>query len=281
MSTATTELASPAGQSAAGTTTATTKTGQLSMMHVIRSEWIKFRTLRSSWVMLFAAVVGFIALGLVIGYNIGKNFSGLAPEDSAASGPLQGYFLAQLLMGVLGVLFVTGEYTTGMIRSTMAAVPRRVPVLAAKAVVFGSIAAVAMVASSFGAYFGSQLFLSHYGHGSSLSDPGVLRAVIGTGVYLALIGLLGGALGWIVRSTPGGISSLVGILLVLPVLFQVLPGAWATDVLKWLPSAAGGSFVTSVRLPDTLAPWTGFGVLVAWVVGAMAVAAVLLRRRDA
>lgn len=255
--------------------------GDVSWRRVISSEWVKFRSLRSSWVMLAAAVLVIVVLGLVIGYNIGRHFAGLAPEDSAASGPLQGYYGGQLLMGVLGVLFVTGEYSTGSIRSSLAAVPRRLPVLGAKALVFGTIAVAAMVAASFGAFFGSQLFLSHYGHGSSLTDPGVLRAVIGTGVYLALIGLLGSALGWIVRSTPGGISSLMGVLLVIPVLLQVLPGSWAGSLFKYLPSEAGSSFVMSVRPPDTLAPWTGLAVLVAWVAAALAVAALALRRRDA
>lgn len=214
------------------------------------------------------------------GYNTGKNFGSLVPEDATASGPLQGYYLAQLLMGVLGVLFVTGEYSTGMARSTFAAVPRRLAVLAAKSLVYGVVALTAMVASALGAFFASQAFLSHYGHGSSLSDPGVLRAVIGTGVYLALVGLLGGAFGWIVRSTPGGISSLVGLLLVVPVILEVLPASWTHGIGKYLPAQAGASFVTSVRLPATLAPWTGLGVLVLWVALALVVAGVLLRRRD-
>jgi ABC-2 type transport system permease protein len=247
---------------------------------VVTSEWIKFWTLRSSWVTLLAAVLALLVLGCVIGYNTGKSFGALAPEDAAPSGPLQGYYLAQLLMGVLGVLFVTGEYSTGMARSTFAAVPQRLPVLAAKSLVFGVVALVSMVASALGAFFASQAFLAHYGHGSSLSDPGVLRAVIGTGVYLALIGLLGGAFGWIVRSTPGGISGLVGLLLVVPVILEVLPTSWTGGVGKYLPSQAGASFVTSLRLPGTLAPWTGLGVLVLWVAGALVVAGVLLTRRD-
>ncbi|MEA2613711.1 MAG: type transport system permease protein [Chloroflexota bacterium] len=255
--------------------------GRVTIARVIHSEWIKFRTLRSSWVMLFASFAALIAFGLIIGYNTGRHFHGLAPEDSAASGPLQGYYLGQLLMGVLGVLFVTGEYGTGMIRSTLGAVPRRLPVLVAKSVVFGAIALISMVVGSLAAFFASQLFLSHYGHGSSLSDPGVLRAVVGTGVYLGLVGLLGGAIGWIVRSTAGGISTLVGLLLVLPVLFQVLPGSWATRVFEYLPTEAGSSFVMSVRLPGTLSPGTGFVVFVLWVTAGLAAAAVVLRRRDA
>lgn len=255
--------------------------GRVTMARVVRSEWVKFRTLRSSWVMLFASFAALIAFGLIIGYNTGKNFQGLAPEDAAASGPLQGYYMGQLLMGVLGVLLVTGEYSTGMIRSTLGAVPHRLPVLVAKSVVFGAIALVTMVAGTFCAFFASQLFLSHYGHGSSLSDPGVLRAVVGTGVYLTLVGILGGAIGWIVRSTPGGISSLVGILLVLPVLFQVLPGSLAAHVFDYLPTEAASSFVMSVHLPGTLSAVSGFVVFVLWVVAALVAAAVVLRRRDA
>jgi ABC-2 type transport system permease protein len=261
--------------------TSVTEQHPVTFARVVHSEWIKFRTLRSSWLVLLAAVAALIVIGVLIGYNTGKNFATLAPEDAAPSGSLQGYYLGQLLIGVLGVLFVSGEYTTGMIRSSLAAVPRRVPVLAAKAVVFGTVSLVAMIPAAVLAFIGAQRFLSHYGHGSSWSDPTVVRVVIGTGVYLALIGLLGGALGWIVRSTPGGISTLVGILLVVPVLLRVLPGAWAKDVAKYLPGEGGASFVSSVHAPDTLTPWTGLLVLVIWVLGALAVAAVLLKRRDA
>jgi ABC-2 type transport system permease protein len=253
---------------------------QVTFPRVVHSEWIKFRTLRSSWFTLFAAVAALIVIGTLIGYNTGKNFAGLAPEDAAPSGAMQGYFLGQLLIGVLGVLFVSGEYSTGMIRSTLAAVPRRLPVLFAKSVVFATVCLVTMVAAAFAAFAGAQAFLSHYGHGSSLSDPGVLRVVAGTGLYLALIGLLGSALGWILRSTAGGIATLVGMLLVVPVLLRVLPWQWVKDLGKYLPGDAGGSFFTSVHAPDTLTPGTGLLVLVAWVVAALAVAGVFLKRRD-
>ena len=255
--------------------------GGVTFARVVNSEFIKFRTLRSSWITLLAAVVALIGIGLLIGWNTGKNFATLEPEDAAASGAMQGFFLSQLLIGVLGVLFVSGEYSTGMIRSTLAAVPRRLTVLTAKAVAFGTVALVTMVAAAFVTFFGAQGFLAHYGHGSSLSDPGVLRVVVGTGVYLALIGLLGGALGWILRSTAGGIATLLGLLLVVPTLIRVLPWAWVTDIGKYLPGEAGGSFVSSFQAPDTLTPWTGFAVLLAWVVAALLLAAGLLKRRDA
>ncbi len=255
-------------------------TGDVSLRRTIASEWIKFRTLHSSWYTLGAAAAAVIVLGLVIGYlTSSSTWSTLDAEDQVASAPLQGYLLAQLLVGMLGVLFVTGEYGTGMIRSTFAAVPKRLPVLGAKTTVFSATALVAMTASSFVAFFGAQLFLSADGHGASLADPGALRAVVGVGVYLALIGILGGALGWIVRSTAGAIGALVGLLLVLPAIFQFIPGSFGTTAPKFLPSA-GESLLTLAPNPDTLGPWAGLAVLLAWVLGAMTVAAVVVRRRD-
>jgi ABC-2 type transport system permease protein len=251
-------------------------------VRVLTSEWIKLRTLRSSWYTLAAAVVAMIAIGLVIGYATStSNWASLDAEDTVASAPLQGYHLSELLIGVLGVLFVSGEYATGMIRSTFAAVPKRLPILGAKSAVFGVVALVTMTATSFATFFAAQAFLSPDGHGSSLSDPGALRSVAGVGFYLALIGLLGGAFGWIVRSTAGAISGLVGLLLIVPVILGLLPGSIGTTIAKFFPSNAGGSLVSSVQLPDTLAPWTGIGVLGLWVVAALALAAVVIRRRDA
>jgi ABC-2 type transport system permease protein len=253
----------------------------VSFAGAVSSEWIKFRTLRSSWAVLLAAVVAMIAIGGLIGYVTGSNWNGrLDPEDRVASAPLQGLFLAQLLVGVLGVLFVSGEYSTGMIRSTLAAVPRRLPVLAAKALVYGLVTLVALVPASFLAFGTAQLFLHHFGHGTALSAPTALRAILATAVYLTLVGLLGGALGWIVRSTPGGISLLVAILLVVPTIFGVLPGRWAKDVTHYLPGEAGASFYGSLRPDGGLAPGAGLLVLVAWVALAMVGAAVLLKRRD-
>jgi ABC-2 type transport system permease protein len=254
----------------------------VSLRRVITSEWIKFRTLRSSWYTLGAAVAALIVIALIIGYVTStSDWSSLEADDRAASSPLRGYFLGQLFIGVLGVLFVAGEYGTGMIRSTFAAVPKRLPVVAAKFAVFGLVALAAMTVSSFIAFFGAQAFLSGEGHAASLSDPGALRAVAGVGVYLALIGILGGALGWIIRSTAGAIAALVGVLLVVPVVVQAVPTTVTTAVAQYLPADAGGSFLATVQAPDTLGPWAGLGVLVLWVAAALAAAAVVVRRRDA
>jgi ABC-2 type transport system permease protein len=254
--------------------------GPVTFGGLVRSEWIKFRSLRSSWYTLGAAAAAMIVLGVVIGYEIGRNPVNLDVEDTVASATLQGYALAQLLIGVLGALFVSGEYGTGAIRSSLVAAPRRTPVLLAKVVVFGTIALVTMVVASVLGFLAGEAVLSHYGMGYSLGDPTALRVSIGTGVYLTLVGVLGSAFGWIVRRTAGAISVLLGLLLVAPAIFGNLLGNWGKDVAKFLPSG-GEPFIHSYTAPSTLAPWTGLGVTVAWVIGATIVAAIQLRRRDA
>jgi hypothetical protein len=247
---------------------------------VMTSEWIKLRSLRSSWYTLGAAVAAMVLLGALIGYTLGHKWSTFTPADHAASAPLDGYQLAQLLIGVLGALFVTGEYATGMIRSTFAAVPKRLPVLGAKATVFAGVSLLTMTVASFGAFYASQAFLSHYDHATSLTHPGVLRAVIGTGVYLTLIGLLGSALGWILRTTAGAIATLVGILLIGPVIFEAI-GKSANSIAEYMPAKAGVSFITTIHASETLQPWTGLLVLCTWVALALITASYLVCARDA
>ena len=254
----------------------------VTLRRVIRSEWIKFWTLRSTSAVLGAAVVGMLVLAVVVAYNTRHLTSNLQANDIAPSSTLQGYFLGELLIGALGVLFVSGEYSTGMIRSTLVAVPRRLPVLWAKLVVFVTITAVSMITVSIVAFVSAQALLSHYRTGFSLSDPGVLRVVIGTGVYLTLVGMIGAALGWIVRSTPGALVTYFAIVLVLPVLFGDALGNWGKEVAQFLPSQAGASFSTSIPESSySLSPWVGLLVLAGWVAVALAIAAGVLRRRDA
>ena len=176
---------------------------------------------------------------------------------------------------------VSGEYSSGMVRATLAAVPRRLPVLLAKLLVFTLVVGTAMIAASIVGFLVAQAFLSGYRPTYSLSDPDVLRVVVGTGIYLTLIGLLGGAIGWIVRSTPGALVALFAIILVVPVLLLLFHGAWARHAGAWLPTGAGASFSTSLSDPDALAPWPGLAVMVAWVVAAYVIAGALLHRRDA
>jgi hypothetical protein len=152
-------------------------------------------------------------------------------------------------------------------------------VLWAKLVVFVAVAGTSMIVVTFVAFLSAEGLLSHYRTGFSLADPGVLRVVLGTGVYLTLIGVLGAALAWIVRSTPGSLVAFVGVVLVLPVLFADALGTWGQNIGKFLPSSAGMRFAESIPDGYSLTPWWGLVVLVAWVVLGLAV--VLLRRRDA
>ncbi len=252
----------------------------VTLVHVVASEWLKFRTLRSTLVVLGAAMAGMVLFGAIIAHNT-RNPAGLDPEDVVASGPLQGYYLGQLLMAALGVLVVSGEYSTGMIRATLAAVPRRQPVLVAKVVVFTAVVGVAMVAASVVAFLVAQAVLSGYRPTYGLSEGSTLRVVVGTGVYLTLVGLLGMALAWIIRSTPGALVATVGLILILPVLFGLLLPSWGTHVAAYLPTGAGASFSTNLPQPNALSPWVGLGVMVAWVVAGLVAASVTLMRRDA
>ena len=256
-------------------------TEPVTLRRVITSEWIKFRTLRSTLIVLGAAALGMVLVAMLIGWNTRHITASIDANDHVQSSTMQGYYLGQLLIGSLGVLFVTGEYSTGMIRSTFAAVPRRLPVLWAKLVVFVTVTTITMVISCVVAFVCSQALISHYRPAYSLTGPGVLRVVIGTGVYLTLIGMIATALGWIVRSTPGALVAYVAVILVIPVLFSDVLGTWGKTVSKYLPSTAGAAFVSTIPEPPSLSPWTGLVVLCVWVVFALTVALVLLRRRDA
>jgi ABC-2 type transport system permease protein len=252
---------------------------------VIQSEWIKLRSLRSTVYTLIASVGMTIGLGVLFAAVTVARWDSLNPLErarfDAVDFSLRGVFLAQLAIGTLGVMLITGEYSTGMIRATLAAVPRRLPVLWAKLAVFAVVGTVASIASAFVAFLVSQAILSAKHLQVSLSDPGVLRVVFGAGLYLGAVGLLGMALGFLIRNTAGAISTLVGILLILPVLGEVLPSDWSNAITPYFPGNAGQALMTLHPDAHTLAPWTGFAVFLGYVAVAVAIAAALLRKRDA
>ena len=252
---------------------------------VVRSEWIKLRSLRSTLYTLAASMAITVGLGILFCSFIAARWSQMTAADRAGVDPvstsIRGVLLAQLAMGVLGVLFITGEYATGQIRATLASVPRRLPVLAAKLAVFAVVGTVVSVISTVIAFLIGQAILSGDHIGASLSDPGVARAVIGAGLYLAGVGLLGMGLGFIFRATAGSIATLYGILLVLPLLADVLPSTWVPHIVPYLPSNAGTAVMQVHAGPLTLAPWTGFALFLGYVAVIVVAGAVLLRRRDA
>lgn len=273
--TATADGAVPGGSSARG---------EVTQFRALHAEWIKLRTLRSTFWTLAGATVALVGLGLLFCALGASRWPEMSARERAlflpAQTSLRGYFLAQLAVGVLGVLTVTGEYATGMIRSSFAAVPRRLPVLWAKAALYAAVVWVLMSAAALGAFLGGQALLSSRHAGLSLSDPGVPRVVLGTGLYLTVVGLLGVAIGALVRNTAGGIAVVFAVLLILPVLAQALPHAWYDAVDRFLPSTAGQSVMALEHVPHTLQPWPGLGLFAVYALAALAAAAVLLRRRD-
>lgn len=255
---------------------------RVTLPRVLKSEWIKFASLRSSWTVLGLVLIGLVAVGALASLAIASHWSRLSVQDQLRFNPvdhsLRGVNLAQLFVCVLAVLMVSGEYATGMIRATMSVVPTRWPVLLAKAVVFVLAAAVASFIGALLAFALGQHFLGS--HGVTFAAPHVWRAIIGVAGYLCLVGLLGMAIAWIVRSTAGAIASVIGLLLVVPGLGELLPSTWQPHVLPYLPSAAGSAFYSASPDPDALAAGTGLIILIAWIAVGMVVSVVLLRRRD-
>lgn len=190
-------------------------------------------------------------------------------------------FLAQLAIGVLGVLLVTGEYAIGSILSTFAAVPARLPVLWAKTAVFAAATLLVTVPAVLVAFFVGQSILSGKGIQASIGDPGVLRAVLGAALYLTVVGVLGIGLGSLLRSTAAGISALFGLLFVVPIIVRLLPASVSGPVGKYLPSSAGQAVTAVVRESTSLSPWTGFALFCGYAAIAVVAAALALWRRDA
>lgn len=257
----------------------------LTWTRVLYSEWIKLRTLRSTFITLAVAELALAGLGPLFSVVTAGRWGQMAPADRAAIDPtalsLIGYYLAQLAVGVLGVLMITGEYATGMIRASFSAVPRRLPVLWAKAAVFGAVILVLSAAGSLAAFALGQAAMASTGASASLGDPGVARSVLGTALYLTVVGLLSLGLGSLIRSTAGGVAAVFGLLLVLPEVVLFLPLTWSRHIGPYLPSNAGHALSVVRPDPSGLAPWTGFGVFTLYALAALACAAVLLRRRDA
>jgi hypothetical protein len=257
--------------------------GRVTQLGVIRSEWIKLRSLRSTWYSLLATVVIIVGLGTLFSALRANRFG---QEDRGGFDPtlvsLRGVFLAQLAIGVLGVLVITGEYSTGMIRSSLGAVPHREPVLIAKALVFGVTALIVTEVAAFAAFLLGQQALTSTHLQASLSTPHAVRAIVGAGLYLTLIGLLAVGLGFLIRNTAGAIATLFGIVLVLPLLANALPTPYSTDVSKYLPLNAGTQIMVTTH-PDSsmLGPWAGLGITALYALAALIGGAVMLKRHDA
>jgi ABC-2 type transport system permease protein len=284
--------------------------GRVGLRGALSAEWTKLWSVRSTMWTLVAtgvAVVGLCALstGTV-------NPSEIIDDPTRRS--LIGVFLGQLIFGVLGVLVMSAEYGTGTIRATLSAVPRRPLVLLAKVLVFGTVAVAVSEVLTFGAFGMGQAILSaKHATGSaaavaqhaqklgftvphnvkallstgsaSLGQPGVLRAVVGAGLYLAVLGLLALGLATIIRHTAGAISAFVGVVLVLPLIVQALPASISNAVARYLPANIGLVMFSTHGTPDRIAsafsPWAGFGLLVLYAAVVLGIGCWVLVRRDA
>ncbi|MFF3559414.1 ABC transporter permease [Streptomyces sp. NPDC002574] len=254
---------------------------------VLRSEWAKLWSLRSTWITLGLGLLFLVAFGLIAAAQYRSRITSGGHMDpdfasaSAVSLSLFGTNFAQLALGVLGVLVTAGEYSTGMIRSTLAAVPRRLPVLWSKAAVFGVVALAVGTAGAFVSFFFAKDIVASTRAAMTFSDPGVVRGLLGAGLYLALVAVIGTALGALLRSVAGGISVLVAALMLVPGLVSLLPTSWQDDIGPYLPSNAGQAMFALHHDASTLAPGAGLAVFLCWTLLALVAAAYRLVRSDA
>jgi ABC-2 type transport system permease protein len=248
----------------------------------LRAEWLKFWSVRSTgWSTAMLFVLGAGMTALICGTSAAWLASGEA-DESAASFITWGLLFSQITALVLGTLIVTSEYGTGMIRATLAATPRRGAVLAAKALVLSGTLFVAGVVTAVAGYFAGNWFLDREGVGVALSDDGVLRALLGSGLYLAGLGLFAMAAGLLIRHTAAALSIGLALVFVVGNMAFLLPGTWGEWVAKLLPGNAGSVLVMPVAFdPGLLSPWTGFAVFSAEVAALLLAGWLVFRHRDA
>ena len=250
----------------------------------VLSEWTKFRSVRSTyWTFFVAALLGVGLSALICAISASHYHTdpeirfGWNPTDRS----IRSLELAQLAFAVLGVLVVTSEYSTGMIRTSLAAVPRRTRMMTAKLLVFAIAALVVGEIIAFAAFLLGQALIHGQAPSASLHQHLVLRVVIGAGLYLTLIGVMGGAFAIILRHAAAGIAVVVAMLFILPGVAFALPTSWSRPIEEYWPTNAGQQVTMVHHGSHALAAWTGFGEMVAFVAVVLVVALYLLERRDA
>jgi ABC-2 type transport system permease protein len=260
-------------------------TGRVAFHHILLSEWTKLRSVRSTKWSLAVGLLLTIAFPLIAAFATRSHWNSMSPSDRAGRHPLDialvGVDVAQLAIAVLGVLLISAEYSTGSIRSTFTAVPKRLPVLWAKVVDYAVVSFVLVLPAVLVSFFATQAILHNIPQLQiSLSHAGVARAVIGGAVYVMLVGVFALAIGAIVRNTAGGIAAFAAIFFVLPPLMNVLPSSWNNAISQYLPLESGTQLFALHHGAHTLRPLTGGLVFVAYCAVALVIAAVLLVRRD-
>ena len=256
----------------------------------LRSEFARIGSVRSTYwslLMLLAVSVGIgAAISAVVATDWSQPLTPGAPPN--VYDPTQISLVALLVLGQLvivvpGALVLSAEYSTGMIRTSLIAMPRRIVLYAAKAVAFAAVALVVSLVTAFTAFFLGQALLASSHHSATLAGPGVLRAVIGSALYLTLCGLFAFAAAAIIRNTAAAITAMIGLLFVLPVLVNVLPDGWGTDLVRWLPTSAARAMSATVGRQDPylFSPWGEFAVFAVCTAVLLVVGGILFRKRDA
>jgi ABC-2 type transport system permease protein len=252
--------------------------------NVLRSEWTKLRTVRSTFWVTVVSVVATVALCIIVtaqnAHDISTGRELVGDIDPVMNG-LSGFFLVQVAVGALGVLTISSEYGTGMIRATLGAVPQRRALLAAKGLVFAGAVFVLSELLSFLAFWIGQAILHGQHAGMSIGDGAALRATFGGGLYVTVVGLMGFGLGALIRHTAGALSAFFGILFASTALVDLLPNSWRDHVIRYMPINSGSQILSTQHNHGALAPWTGFAVLCIYPVVAITVATLLINRRDA
>jgi ABC-type transport system involved in multi-copper enzyme maturation permease subunit len=262
--------------------------GRAGLGGTLRSEWTKIRSVRSTYWTLFALLAVSVGIGAAISGGTAANWSHTTAADRATFDATQAsiaglFYLGQLVIVVFGAMVFTAEYSTGMIRTSLTVMPRRVTMYAAKAAVFAVIALVVTLVAAFIAFFLGQSLLASTHESATLSQPNVLRAIIGSALYVTLCGLFAFAAGAILRHTAATITTIIGLLFVIPILVHLLPHSWYIDVERWLPDAAGRAISATIpgQDPNLFSPWSQFAVFAVYTAVLLVIGAVLFRKRDA
>ena len=281
-----------AGDAPAGGISGTSTGPGPSFFRVLNSEFIKFRTLLSTLILLGCTVLVVVGFGALSAWGTGQFAEAAATDPEAAAAfasqggdlavgvPTSGIAFAQLILGSLGVLLMSSEFTTGMARSTFAAVPKRIPAYAAKLLVVMVTAFVLTAASVYLAGLVSLPILDNYNLKLDLASSQSVKLLLVNSLYVAAVAAIGMALGSLIRNSAGGIMSLVGLFFVAPIAFQLIPGDFFVEARKYLPGNTVEPMTAVQHVPDTLEAWQAAMVLGAWVVIPVVLAAVLLKKRD-
>jgi len=258
--------------------------GTKRMIALIRSEFTKIRTVRAPYVTLIALIVITVGVSCLVSWANAANWAKASASSKvgfdATTTSLIGFLFGQLFIAAFGVLALTGEFTTGMISVTLTAQPRRIDVYAAKALVVAALAFVTGLIAGFIAFFASQAILVPTHETAKISDPGVLRSVIGCGLFLAVAALFAFGIAALLRSAAGAISTAIAVLFVAPLLVKALPSSVSNDIMRWFPSDAGSDILAPLHQAHEFSAWVGFGLFCAYTAVLLGAGFILFNQRD-